>query len=40
MTVDSYGTIVPFRLKNVTHDDVPPFRVSDFNQDGDCTVMK
>ena len=35
MTVDSYGTIVPFRLKNITHDDVPPFRVSDFNQDGD-----
>ena len=35
VTVDSYGTIVPFRLKNVTHDDVPPFRVSDFNQDGD-----
>jgi len=35
VTVDSYGTIVPFRLKNITHDDVPPFRVSDFNQDGD-----
>jgi len=35
ITVDSYGTIVPFRLKNITHDDVPPFRVSDFNQDGD-----
>ena len=35
VTVDSYGTIVPFRLMNITHDDVPPFRVSDFNQDGD-----
>jgi hypothetical protein len=35
VTVDPYGTIVPFRVKNVTHDDVPPFRISDFNQDGD-----
>ena len=35
VTVDSYGTIIPFRLKNVTNDNVPPFRVSDFNQDGD-----
>ena len=35
ITVDGYGTVVPFRVKNVTHDDEPPFRVSDFNQDGD-----
>ena len=35
ITVDPYGTVVPFRVKNVTHDDEPPFRISDFNQDGD-----
>ena len=35
ITVDGYGTVVPFRVKNVTHNDEPPFRVSDFNQDGD-----
>ena len=35
ITVDPYGTVVPFRIKNVTHDDEPPFRISDFNQDGD-----
>ena len=35
VTVDPYGTIVPFRIKNVTHDDEPPFRISDFNGDGD-----
>ena len=34
VTVDPYGTIVPFRVKNVTHDDEPPFRISDFNNDG------
>ena len=32
--VDPYGTSVPFRVKNVTHDDEPPFRISDFDQDG------
>lgn len=35
VTVDPYGTVVPFIIKNVTHDDEPPFRISDFNQDGD-----
>ncbi|MFL2983011.1 MAG: hypothetical protein ACJZ12_01300 [Candidatus Neomarinimicrobiota bacterium] len=35
VTVDPYGTKVPFRVKNVTHDDEPPFRISDFNGDGD-----
>ena len=33
--VDPYGTSVPFRVKNVTHDDEPPFRISDFDQDGE-----
>ena len=31
--VDPFGTRVPFRIKNVTHDDEPPFRISDFDQD-------
>jgi len=34
VNVDSYGTSVPFRVKNITHDDEPPFRISDFDQDG------
>ena len=33
VNVDPYGTSVPFRIKNVTHDDEPPFRISDFDQD-------
>ena len=35
VTVDPNGKIVPFRIKNITHNDEPPFRISDFNQDGD-----
>lgn len=34
ITSDAFGTSVPFRVKNITHDDVPPFRISDFDQDG------
>ena len=33
VNVDPFGTSVPFRIKNVTHDDEPPFRISDFDQD-------
>ena len=32
---DLNGKVVPFRIKNITHNDEPPFRISDFNQDGD-----
>jgi hypothetical protein len=33
VTSDDYGTSTPFRIKNITHNDVPPFRISDFDQD-------
>ena len=35
VNVDPNGKDVPFRIKNITHDNEPPFRISDFNQDGD-----
>ena len=35
VNVDPNGKDVPFRIKNITHNDEPPFRISDFNQDGD-----
>ena len=33
ISVDAYGTHAPFIIKNVTHDDSPPFRISDYDQD-------
>ncbi|HIA80416.1 MAG TPA: hypothetical protein EYO07_09735 [Candidatus Marinimicrobia bacterium] len=33
VTVDNYGTRSPFRVKNVTHDNYPPFRISDYDHD-------
>ena len=33
ITSDDYGTSIPFRIKNITHNDEPPFRISDFDQD-------
>ena len=35
VTSDLNGKVVPFRIKNITHNNEPPFRISDFNQDGD-----
>ena len=32
ITSDGWGTSTPFRVVNVTQNDEPPFRVSDFNQ--------
>ena len=34
VNVDPNGKDVPFKIKNITHNDEPPFRISDFNQDG------
>jgi len=33
ISVDAYGTHAPFIIKNVTHEDSPPFRISDYDQD-------
>ena len=33
ITVDAYDTRAPFRVKNVTHGDEPPFRISDYDRD-------
>ncbi|MBT3501775.1 MAG: hypothetical protein HOB40_08330 [Candidatus Marinimicrobia bacterium] len=33
ITIDSYDTRAPFRIKNVTHNDFPPFRISDYDRD-------
>ena len=33
ISVDAYGTYAPFIIKNVTHEDSPPFRISDYDQD-------
>jgi hypothetical protein len=33
ITVDAYDTRAPFRVKNVTHGDEPPFRISDYDHD-------
>jgi hypothetical protein len=33
ITIDAYDTRSPFRVKNVTHNDYPPFRISDYDRD-------
>ena len=33
VTVDMYGTRVPFTISNIIHNDSPPFRITDYDQD-------
>ena len=33
ITIDAYDTRAPFRIKNVTHNNEPPFRITDYDRD-------